>query len=135
MDYEKPKKTSMMQTSIKIQSKNQYFSCDVKFMNIIENAPQFPFQMDSGKPKKMTCVMLHYGLLAQCVMAEQGVRLQLTSKLKSDFHYHYHYHYQIPSAGAQNLCKIMSKSLKINEKSLNIHAKSMKIYAESMTNH
>ena len=38
-------------------------------------------------------------------------------------------------AGAQNLCKIMSKSLNINEKSLKIYAKSMKIYAESMTNH
>ena len=51
MDYEKPKKTSMMQTSIKIQSKNLYFSCDVKLMKIIENALQFPFQIDSGKPK------------------------------------------------------------------------------------
>ena len=52
MDYEKPKKTSMMQTGLKMQSKNPYFFFDDKLVKTIENAPQFPFQMDSGKPKK-----------------------------------------------------------------------------------
>ena len=52
MDYEKPKKTSMMQTGLKMQSKNLYFFFDVKLVKIIENAQQFPFQMDSGMPKK-----------------------------------------------------------------------------------
>ena len=36
MDYEKPKKTSMMQTGLKMQSKNRNVSFDVKFMKIID---------------------------------------------------------------------------------------------------
>ena len=52
MDYEKPKKTSMMQTDLKIQSKNLYLFFDAKLVKFIENAQEFPFQMDSGKPKK-----------------------------------------------------------------------------------
>ena len=52
MGYEKLKKTSMMQTGLKIQSKNLDSFFDAKLVKIIENAQEFPFQMDSGKPKK-----------------------------------------------------------------------------------
>ena len=52
MDYEKPKKTSMMQTGLKMQSKNLYLFFDDKLVKIIKNAQQFPFQMNFGKPKK-----------------------------------------------------------------------------------
>ena len=38
MDYEKPKKTSMMQTGLKILSKNRYFCFDDKLVKINENA-------------------------------------------------------------------------------------------------
>ena len=63
MDYEKPKKTSMMQTGLKILGKNLYLFFDVKLVKIIENAREFHFQMDYEKPKKTS--MMQTGLKMQ----------------------------------------------------------------------